>query len=218
MWDVACFIIIIIIFSFFASFSHQRLQLVFTWNLSDCNYLQVSRTLLSIPTNLRNVVVLNISIFPLIYVSSSLFEDRSMCINYRWYHRFHHVPHLLQLSGKILVSFHFFHYLCVIRLNGKIQVLFFLFFLVNSHEVWSSRWDRRIYPSHFLGQILLLLLLFNLQFLTILHGFFFTEDLWRSSFVYVCVFVWVLWHINLCRLFNAKSIFIQFCFKQFSLA
>ena len=24
-----------------------------------------------------------------------------------------------------------------------------------------------------------------------------------------CLFVWVLWHINLCRLFNAKSIFIQ---------
>ena len=22
-------------------------------------------------------------------------------------------------------------------------------------------------------------------------------------------FVWVLWHINLCKLFNAKSIFIQ---------
>ncbi len=26
---------------------------------------------------------------------------------------------------------------------------------------------------------------------------------------YFCLFVWVLWHINLCRLFNAKSIFIQ---------
>ena len=25
----------------------------------------------------------------------------------------------------------------------------------------------------------------------------------------VCLFVWVLWHINLCRLLNAKSIFIQ---------
>ena len=25
----------------------------------------------------------------------------------------------------------------------------------------------------------------------------------------VSLFVWVLWHINLCRLFNAKSIFIQ---------
>ena len=27
--------------------------------------------------------------------------------------------------------------------------------------------------------------------------------------IYVCLFVWVLWHINLCWLFNAKSIFIQ---------
>ena len=36
----------------------------------------------------------------------------------------------------------------------------------------------------------------------------------------VCLFVWVLCHINLYRLFNAKSIFIQikqFYFKQFSL-
>ena len=24
-----------------------------------------------------------------------------------------------------------------------------------------------------------------------------------------CLFVWVLWHIDLCRLFKAKSIFIQ---------
>ena len=32
---------------------------------------------------------------------------------------------------------------------------------------------------------------------------------------------WILWHINLCRVFNAKSIFYvnnQFYFKQFSLA
>ena len=27
--------------------------------------------------------------------------------------------------------------------------------------------------------------------------------------LFVCLFVWVLWHIKICRLFNAKSIFIQ---------
>ena len=26
---------------------------------------------------------------------------------------------------------------------------------------------------------------------------------------FVCLFVWVLWQINICRLFNDKSIFIQ---------
>ena len=26
---------------------------------------------------------------------------------------------------------------------------------------------------------------------------------------FVCLFVWVLWHINFCRLFDAKLIFIQ---------
>ena len=33
-------------------------------------------------------------------------------------------------------------------------------------------------------------------------------------------FGWVLWHINLCRLFNAKSIFIQILFQtiQFSMS
>ena len=37
---------------------------------------------------------------------------------------------------------------------------------------------------------------------------------------FVFLFVWVLWHINLCRLFIAKSIFIkkQFYFKQFNFA
>ena len=31
----------------------------------------------------------------------------------------------------------------------------------------------------------------------------------RLSDLFVCLLVWVLWHISLCRLFNAKSIFIQ---------
>ena len=38
-------------------------------------------------------------------------------------------------------------------------------------------------------------------------------------FAFNCLFIWVLWHINLCKLFNAKSIFYtnkQFYFKQFS--
>ena len=39
--------------------------------------------------------------------------------------------------------------------------------------------------------------------------------------LYLWLVGWILWHINLCRLFNAKSIFYtnnQFYFKQFSLA
>ena len=31
---------------------------------------------------------------------------------------------------------------------------------------------------------------------------------------YVSLVVWVLWHINLCRLFNAKSIFMQIVLFQ----
>ena len=39
--------------------------------------------------------------------------------------------------------------------------------------------------------------------------------------IFRLVVCWVLWHINLCRLFNAESIFYinnQLYFKQFSLA
>ena len=37
-----------------------------------------------------------------------------------------------------------------------------------------------------------------------------SQSLLNDSCVYVCVLGgWVLWHINLCRLFNAKSIFIK---------
>ena len=42
-----------------------------------------------------------------------------------------------------------------------------------------------------------------------------------SIYLSICLFVCVLWHINLCRLFNAKSILIsnnRFYFKPFSLA
>ena len=31
----------------------------------------------------------------------------------------------------------------------------------------------------------------------------------KYKFLSVCLFIYVSWHINLCRLFNAKSIFIQ---------
>ena len=41
-----------------------------------------------------------------------------------------------------------------------------------------------------------------------------TGNLIKTKTIYlqhsiVCLFVWVLWHISLCRLFNAKSIFIE---------
>ena len=35
------------------------------------------------------------------------------------------------------------------------------------------------------------------------------QKIWSSFHVYFCLFVWVLWHINLCRLFSAKSIFYE---------
>ena len=38
-----------------------------------------------------------------------------------------------------------------------------------------------------------------------LLGIFF----YKNTILFVCLFVWVLWYIDLCRLFYAKSIFRQ---------
>ena len=43
----------------------------------------------------------------------------------------------------------------------------------------------------------------------------YNKKYWKKAEEYsnqnVVMVSWVLWHINLCRLFNAKSIFIYFC-------
>ena len=49
--------------------------MVFHWNLSDCKYPQVSRTLLSILAVLNNVVVWMVSTRPLTSKSSSPFSN-----------------------------------------------------------------------------------------------------------------------------------------------
>ena len=41
----------------------------------------------------------------------------------------------------------------------------------------------------------------------------------KKLYIYIWLFVWVLWHINLSRFFNGKPIFIQinfFYLKQFN--
>ena len=60
------------------SFSHQCELMVFHWSLSDSKSPQVSRTLLSILTVLNNVVVWMVSSRPLIFKSTSPFNNPFM--------------------------------------------------------------------------------------------------------------------------------------------
>ena len=59
-------LLLILLFHFLASFSPQRLLLLFHWSLSDSNYPQVFRILLGILADLSNVVVWVVSILRLI--------------------------------------------------------------------------------------------------------------------------------------------------------
>ena len=63
---------LLLLFIFLASFSYQLTLVVFNWNLSGCKSPQVSRTLLSTLADLSNAEVWVISIFSLIFSSSSL--------------------------------------------------------------------------------------------------------------------------------------------------
>ena len=52
------------------SFSHQRKVMVLHWSQNDRKSFQFSRTLLSILANLKNAIILMVSIHPLIFNSS----------------------------------------------------------------------------------------------------------------------------------------------------
>ena len=78
---------------------------------------------------------------------------------------------------------------------------------VNCRWTFSTSWSSRFISSLWNSEFSILLS----DHYWILHSMF----CWYwQLFVLFC---WVLWHINLCRLFNAKSIFM-FYLKQFSLA
>ena len=68
-------IIIIIIIILLRSFSHQFLRAVFYWSLSGSKSAQISRTLLSILTDLNNAIFCMVSIHPPIFNSFSPFYN-----------------------------------------------------------------------------------------------------------------------------------------------
>ena len=90
--------------------------MVFPWSLSDSKFPQVSRTLLSILTNLNNAVVWMVSTCPLISKSSS------SCIN----------PLVTVPRTPITIGIIITFMLRSFQFPSKVQVLLFTFFLFYS--------------------------------------------------------------------------------------
>ena len=109
----------------------------FHWNLSDSMSPQVSRTLLSILTLLKNVVVWMVSIRPPTLKSSSTFNNP--LIPYQ-----KHQSRLVTLSPSYSISFQF---------PSKIEVFLLIFKFFQFYSVVS--WDSKIYKSSFLLLIIL---------------------------------------------------------------
>ena len=103
-------------------FYHQP-QLLAFWSLSDSNFPQVTRTLLSILADISKAVVRMLSIFPLISYSTN-FWNYFKSSNYKWYHHHSHVSQFLS-SRKVQV---FFPLLLLLLLIVEVVVLFFSLF------------------------------------------------------------------------------------------
>ena len=105
--EFSCVIIIIII-SFFASFSHQQTLVVFHKRLCDSKSSQVFRTLLSILINLNNLVDFMVLILSLVSNSFKAFGDCSKRTNNNWCHLGVPQHFFFLLSMKIQVFIHLF--------------------------------------------------------------------------------------------------------------
>ena len=106
---------------------------------------------------------------------------------------------------------------CILVLSGIFGVLFYLLFnqtestynllhncCIYDRYFFSVFISRSLYMEHFSIVFGLVLFLIGTSMSMSRQILFFI-----ALFFYICLFVWVLRHINLCRLFNAKSIFIQ---------
>ena len=107
--------------------------------LNDSKSSQVTRTLLSILTDLNHAVVWIVSTRPPIFNSSSSRSKRS---THKWYQRYTHVPQLSKFSSKVhvLVSlFIFFEFHSVVRRDCKLLYtasFIFLLIITRSGPIW----------------------------------------------------------------------------------
>ena len=129
--------------------------MVFHWSLSDSKSPQVSRTLLSILTDLNNDICkldgFCLSYFQVLQFLYQSFGDCIKSTNYKWYHRNFHVPQFFNSRTKSRSLFFFIVYFSftlwsVGRVKSTIrQVLLFFcffFFLVGVLSLGLVVWPR----------------------------------------------------------------------------
>ena len=142
--------------------------MVFHRRLSDSKSPEVSRTLLSILSNLNNAVVWMISTHPLISKSSSPCTNPLVTVPrapiglkvISMFSSFFQFPSKVQI---LIFLFAFFHFYSVVSWDSKVHNLASSLSFVDYYKVWSSGRDWVIVcisksqsssSSHFLGQML----------------------------------------------------------------
>ena len=134
--------------------------MVFLWSLSDRNYPQVSRTLLCILSILNNVVVWTVSTRPVIFKSSSIFNNPLVTVPKApitidiiatiMFHRFFQFPSNVQV---LILLFTFFHFYSVVSRYNKVHnfassFIFCLLIFVRSGLLAEITWSFCISNSH----------------------------------------------------------------------
>ena len=104
---------------FFASFSRQRLLMVFHWSLKDIKSPQVSRTLFSILIDLNNAVVWMVSTCPQISQWPSCF-----------------IAFFSSLARSEYLSFFSFSLIFILWSTGTAIIIFFLLRVFHSSVSW----------------------------------------------------------------------------------
>ena len=119
--------------------------MVFRWSLSDSKFPQVSRTLLSILTDLNNTAFWMVSTCPFISKFSSLFIDPLVSTkntNYNWYKRHFHVPQLFfQFSRKVevfILLFTFLLFYSVVIRGSKFVIIIYSLRIFHISVKWRS--------------------------------------------------------------------------------
>ena len=172
--------------------------MVFPWSLIDSKSLQVSRTLLGILADLIIAVVCMVSVSTPISDSSSPLP--SLCISFQVYRL-----QLVSLFYSILVPWQ----VLSICLSSSYYYYYYYHYY---YYYFSPCFSYQCYLSVFYRSSSNTMSLYVFwTFLSILANFKDNVLSMVSIFplIWFGLFGWVLWHIHLCRLSNAKSIFIQ---------
>ena len=122
-------------------FSHQLMQIIFHWSLSDSKSPQVFRTRLRILAVLSNAVVWIVSTRPTTSKSTRHFSYCALGTNQNCHNRYFHVPQLFKFSSKVeilILLFTFLQIYSVVRRDSKGDNFADSLFFIDYYEVWSS--------------------------------------------------------------------------------